>query len=121
MNVNKQINKAKQTIKTKKKQTKKNPATYNTNASKQINEAKQTIENKKKQKTKQKNKKIHNSCLTCKTKTIPACCFFSATLLKVFLITLARVFDAYELATLLYQNPCQNVNTLLNIGGRKRQ
>ena len=54
MNVNKQINKAKQTIKTKKKQTKKNPATYNTNASKQINEAKQTIENKKKQKTKQK-------------------------------------------------------------------
>ena len=31
------------------------------------------------------------------------------------------MFDAYELATLLYQNLCQNVNTLLNIGGRKRQ
>ena len=45
MNANKQINKAKQMIK---KQTKKKPATYNTNANKQINEAKQTIENKKK-------------------------------------------------------------------------
>ena len=87
-----------------------------------MNANKQIKQNKRLKKRKKK-KKIHDSCLTCtcKTKTIPACCFFSATLVKVFLITLARVFDAYKLATLLYQNLCQNLNTLLNIGGRKRQ
>ena len=121
MNVNKQINKAKQTIKTKKKQTKKTlPHTIRMQVNKLMKQNKR-LKTRKNKKQNKKNKKIHNSCLTCKTKTIPACCFFSATLLKVFLITLARVFDAYELATLLYQNPCQNVNMLLNIGGRKRQ